>query len=271
MWFMFVDRFLFQADVDKFFERSCFVLYVSCIYFIWQYDWKVYIELAPLMFRPVGLFTNLKIQFLPFYAVLLLQVFGTYCCAGVILLKSFRGFLSLGVFLTLGILDFYSNGFGFVNIQIHLIWFTLIFSVMLLSEKKDWIKSFCFRFIELIIVLAYVQSFIAKMSVTGLDWALDGTILQIGALRQSLPYATFIANSNSLSQFLSITAILLEASFLLYFFIPAKYKKILLSISIMFHISTFISMGIGFYHLWLMNLCIVLFAYKDDIHEQNNP
>jgi hypothetical protein len=240
------------------------------VYFIWQHDWALFVEMAPFMFKLPGL---LKYSHVPFpnpYIILGLQIIGTGASLSAVFFERKRAISSLLVFVVLFFLDFNSNGFGFVNVQIHFIWFSLVLSIVFIFQKFAWVKSYSFRVIELIIVLAYVQSFLAKMLTSGLSWGLDGTVLQIGILRQALPYGRSIANYHFLSQFISMLTLLFEASFIFYFFLSSKYKKLLLGIAILFHISTFITLGIGFFHLWVMNLCIILFAYKETENEYSH-
>lgn len=262
-----INKFFFDNDTNVFFKRSVAIFYVASVYFIWQHDWTTYIEMSPFLFKPPGLLKFVDVSFPKGSMVLILQIFGTVASLTTIFFEKLRTVSAIVVFAILFILDFYSNGFGFINVQIHFIWFSLIFSIAFKFQHSDQIKSYLFRFLELIVVMSYFQSFLAKIVISGPSWAVDGTVLQIGILRQALPYAKIIADNNSLSQILSSMTLLFEASMILYFFLSVRFKKLLLGVAILFHVSTFISMGIGFFHLWVMNLCIILYAYKENKNE----
>lgn len=255
-------KFLFKGDAGGFFKKSSPVLYLSIIFFIWQHDWIAYTEMSHFLFSPPGLLSKISLPFPSLANVRALQIIGTISAAILLLPLGFKEIASWLVFISLFLLDFFSNGFGFVNVQIHLVWFSLIYAMVFLLSTHNWFINYAFRFIELIIVMAYLQSFIAKTLASGLNWGLDGTVLQIGILRQGIPYGLFIANNVFLSKLISIVTLLFEFSFISYFFLPRKMKKFLLSLGIVFHISTFIMLDIGFFHLWVMSFCIIFFAYK---------
>lgn len=258
-----LNRFFFEFNAEEFFNKSTPLLYLSGIYFFWQHEWKTYVQMSKYLFAPQGLLSFIELSYPSLSTILALQIIGSISCLLTVLLKRFRAVVSFLVFFLLLTLDFLSNGFGFINVQIHLIWFFLVFALVFLFDSRKWIFGPAFRMLELVVVLAYVQSFLAKMLVAGISWGKDGTVLQIGVLRQGLPYGLFIAESNLLSTLLSFGTLLFEAAFVLYFFFPTQMKKCLLGLGILFHISTFIFLGIGFYHLWVMNACIILFAYKE--------
>ena len=258
-----LNRFFFEIDADSFFKRAIPLLYLSGIYFFWQHDWTPYIQMSQYLFSPQGLLSFLGLSYPSASTILILQLTGSISCLLTIFVKKVRPISSFLVFFLLLILDFFSNGFGFINVQIHLIWFFLVFALVLSFESLRWFKAFAFRMLELIVVLAYLQSFLSKMIIAGSAWGIDGTVLQIGILRQGLPYGLFIVQSNLLSKFLCSGALIFEAAFALYFFLPPKLKKVFLGTGILFHISTFVFLGIGFYHLWVMNACIILFAYRE--------
>lgn len=254
------NRFFFETQTEKFFEKSVYLLYPVVIYFLWQHDWKIYHDLAPYFFNSPGLLKTISLPFPSLNGILTLQILGTVACLGMLVFKEFRGFLSLIAALSLFALDYFSNGFGFVNVQIHLVWFCLLFSFALMAKDVSWLRSFIFRFLELIIVLAYVQSGIAKIVTSGLDWGLDGTTLQIAILRQGLTAGSFLAENAHLARIFSVSALIFELSFIFYFFLKASHQKMLLALAITFHLSTWLFMDIGFVHLWVMNLALIVFA-----------
>jgi len=258
-----VHKFFFEHNTDHFFSRSLYFFYVTAIYFIWQHDWSIYQKLAPIVFSAPGSFNFLGKSFPSPYTILAVQILGTLACLLSIFVPRVRALSALIVFLSLFFLDTYSNGFGFINVQIHLIWFSLI---LFLGFKFNnfWFRSFLFRLTELIIILAYFQSFLAKIVVAGPQWALDGTTLQIAILRQGLIFGLFLADWNIISKILSVITLLFEGSFIFYFLLPPKYKKILLGIGISFHFMTLLFLGIGFVHLWILSAIIIVFGYHKE-------
>lgn len=253
-------RFLFEQASCTFFERSSLVFYFSSVYFYWQHDWTVYGQMAPFVYSTPGLFARIPISFPPISAITAIQWVGTLCAIFSAVDSRVRLLPRFGVAIALSLLDLFSNGFGFINVQIHLVWFCWIYAVVPIFASRAWWKSFCFRSIELVVVLAYVQSFLSKMWASGPAWATEGTVLQIGILRQGLLAGRFIAESNSLSIALSLFTVVFEAAFALYFFLPDRYKRLLLSSAVLFHLGTWVMLGIGFYHLWVMNLCLTIWG-----------
>ncbi|MEW6057488.1 MAG: DCC1-like thiol-disulfide oxidoreductase family protein [Bdellovibrionota bacterium] len=65
---------------------------------------------------------------------------------------------------------------------------------------------------ELITVLAYVQAGFSKLIVSGLDWASNGTTLQIALIRQGLETGLFFSKFTNLLITLSWASLLLELS-----------------------------------------------------------
>jgi hypothetical protein len=152
--------------------------------------------------------------------------------------------------------------FGFINVHIHLVWYAAFMAYA--TEKSSRAgaferASFSLRGMELVLVLAYVQSALAKLLESGWAWAWDGTTLQIGMIRQGMPVGQWLAGIPRVGTALSCAALAMECGFALYFFVPALRRPLLL-VSICFHLGTWVTMGIDFSHLWIFSAALLVFG-----------
>lgn len=255
---MSIRKFLFATDAERFIRIFSKVVILYSVLRILKYHWHIYSTLAPYVYHPPGLF------FLPFPSLILIHILTGLALAAAAL--AYQRILYRPAMLTLFFInllfDGWHNGFGFIEVQIHYIWFLGILALCPLGRKSKPDKelfSFAFRWMELIVVLAYAQSGIAKLMISGFSWAADGTTLQIGLLRQGLVAGEWLANWPTAVHALAWSTLIFEVSFLLYYLIP-KYRWVLLTVAISFHLGTWIFMGIDFSHLWIFSATTLIVA-----------
>src|SRR5262249_2642808 len=154
------------------------------------------------------------------------------------------------------VFEVWHNLNGFVDVRIHTLWFLVAMSCArvgvspLARQTSTACNGIIFRFLELVVVLVYVQSGVAKLMRTGLVWATSGMTLQIGLVRQGIISGMLLAESDTLMVLLSCATLALELGFALYYPVRAL-RGPLLVISLAFHLGTFVTMGIDFSHLWI--------------------
>lgn len=267
-----IDNFLFGAEAISWLKIFRFLLYPYLIFLCWNYNWSAYSSMSGLFVAP-GIFASLQIPFPPLYVIRFLQIWLTLS-AFFVGSQPWGRLAAASVFMISLVLDFLHNGFGFVNAQIHVIWFA---GILLFAHGSDLKAraSFCYRFCELVVVMAYIQSGFNKLRIGGLSWMSQGTTLQIALLRQHKAAGQYLAEFSRLMPALASLSVLLELSFLLYYFAP-KLRKSLLFAAVSFHIGTFIFLGIDFFHLWifatsLIILDIIQFSRKESLCLKQKP
>lgn len=138
------------------------------------------------------------------------------------------------------------------NTHLHWFMFTLIFSR---THKKNIGRvdsnSFLLSFCQVFVGLIYFQAGLSKLVNSGLYWAKGDTIEIYSAILRSgigrevlnIPYASFV---------FGISTIVLELGFLPALFIFWRYRAVLATIMIIFHIGIYIVIGISFWPLWIL-------------------
>jgi hypothetical protein len=255
--------FLLLEGTEPFFRRFAFLLYPYCLYWLWTVDWRFYAALAPYAYEPIGLARVVGLPFPGAEALLLCKVAATAAAAACLL--GVRRRVLTAPFLSCTMLsDAWHNMFGFVNAQIHLVWFC---GLMVLaghpadarSGPASWRSGVAFRCMELVTVLVYVQAGIAKLRAGGLAWALTGTTTQIGMVRQGVPAGVFLADFGALMPVLASASLLMELSFVLYYPLP-RCRRLLLAMAVTFHLGTWVAMGIDFSHLYIFSASALVLA-----------
>lgn len=260
-------EFVFGADATRFLKSFALIFYPYCISEIWGTDWTLYATLAPWLYQPIGLPKLIGLPFPDLATVHGIQLAATALALLAMARVSFRT-SALGLAALLLLLDAWPNMFGFVNVRIHLVWFAAFLGICNLdrrgdqaSAKDEALNSLAFRSMELICVLAYVQAGYAKLAASGLAWAIDGTTLQIGLIRQGTRLGAALAEHPSLMTPLSFASLLLELAFCLYYVWPAS-RRLLLAASICFHLGTWMTLDIGFSHLWIFSASVLLLPIR---------
>lgn len=247
------DSFCFDAPVEAFIKRWRPMLCAYAVFYALSFDWRTYAAISPGIFQAPGLFGGI----LGFPALTTLRAAQAATCtaAFIALLNRAPGLSLLAAGCGLLYLDAISNGFGFINVRIHFIWFT--FAMALASFSA----SLAFRLMELVMVLAYVQSVFAKIAVGGLDWALHGTTLQFALMRQGMPAGHWLAQYSPLCRAGSMATFALELGFILYYPFP-RLRRPLLTAACSFHLMTWVFLGIDFSHLWVFTLPLIIMEIR---------
>lgn len=258
-----IQRFLFETPSQVFLEYYVFIFYPFCLFYkIWRIDWEFYRSLESWLYHPVGFMKLLAMPFPNISVVVVLQITATIAAISAMLGYWYR-ISAFIFFICMLLFDAWPNMFGFINVEIHLVWIAGLLSIANLhrsERKKSWVypmSSLAFRCIELVIVLAYFQAGVSKLIHGGIDWALEGTTLQIAMLRQGVALGLYLAQFPTLLKFASILTLIWELIFPLYYLVP-KTRKYLLSVAILFHLSTWFTLGIDFSHLWNFTLSILI-------------
>ncbi|QDG51143.1 hypothetical protein FIV42_10465 [Persicimonas caeni] len=258
------DQFCFGVQAHKFMEMAHVVLYLYALGVIWGTDWSPYRATEAWLYSPAGLAERVGLAFPP--SGLLVAVNLALTAAAVLSLMRVRHRLFASLFFVgFLLLDAWSNGFGFVNARIHFVWFLGALALCDFSRTERWTQSWsestslAFRFMELVTVLVYVQSGLAKLLESGWQWAADGTNLQIALLRQETTAGVWLAQYPAVCELMAYGALSLELLFLLYYPLP-KLRRALLAAAIGFHIGTWIFMGISFIHLWIFSILAVAWS-----------
>lgn len=246
------DHFLFNADARQWLRVFRLLLYPYLVWICWNYNWTAYSAMSS-MFKAPGLSALLLDSFPSLRLIRVIQLSVTAAALDVICGRAHLA-SSIIVFAGSLTLDCLHNGFGFVNAQIHVIWFS---AAMIFATKDKENCSLIFRFCELIVVLAYIQSGLNKVLIGGLAWLTEGTTLQIALVRQGQDAGQWLAQQSPFMPVLASASVALELAFLLYYQIkPAR--KFLLASAVMFHLGTLILLGIDFFHLWIFAASVAI-------------
>ncbi len=252
-----IHEFLFRAGAERFARAIVVALPLYAVFRVWLYDWASYSKLAVFLYRPPGF---LALPFPALSTLIALQMLATILGLGVATGR--LGGKTLFLFAWLNLLfDYWHNGFGFIEVQIHYVWFLFILSLCPNPGRRSGpvASSFAFRGMELIVVLAYFQSGIAKLIQSGISWASDGTTLQIALLRQGLQIGEWLAQWPTPIRCLSWITLIFELSFLFYYAFP-RLRWIWLTTSVGFHLGTWLFLGIDFSHLWIFAATVLIAA-----------
>lgn len=245
-----------QFNPNLFFSILRLFLIGYFLYFFYNLDWSIYQISKSNLFKPIeGL--GMFVSNMPSSRVLSTLLAAHFIFGGLSLFKYGRKFSFLLFSLLTIYLDILHNSFGFVNVQSHAIFFLLICNLYHWTEPQKNSKKDLFLALELVYTLVYFQSAISKLIKSGFAWGLDGTTLQIGMFRQLQPLGVELSQYSTICIGLSLFTIILELLFPFIYFL-LKDKRPILILSILFHLCTFIFMGIGFFHLWMLPLsCII--------------
>ncbi|WP_437984872.1 hypothetical protein [Sorangium sp. So ce117] len=251
------QEFLLHAPASRFLDRFRFVLYPYGLWEVWRWDWSFYTAMSPHLYRPIGVAAVLGLPF-PSHAVLLgVKLIATLCAAAALFNVAFR-LAAFGFFASMLLLDAWHNMFGFVDARIHVVWLCGLMVLHRPGARSDaWASSASFRCMELVVVLVYFQSAVAKLMRSGWDWALEGTTMQIAMLRQGEPLGLLLARSAEISRVFSCAALLMELAFILYFPVRGA-RKYLLGVALLFHMGTLATLSIDFSHLWVFHAAVLM-------------
>lgn len=234
--------------------RPILVLYSLCA--LATLDWTFYDLFANTLYHPVGLAGIIGISW-PGLALIKSLLIGAAVSGVAWLSGYFRSVASAGFTAVIFLLDALHNGFGFVDAQIHMVFFLIAACWMEYEAELPLFQSKAFRFCEVVFVLVYFQSGLSKLLDGGLAWALDGGTLQIGWLRQQAALGLALSGYATVAIGLSIAALTFELAFpLLYWF--NERRPWLYVASAAFHVGIYFTMGIDFFHLWAFSLTMIL-------------
>lgn len=253
------------ADVEKTFKTLRWLIPIYASYLVFSSHFSSYEAMAPFLFKPVGLLTGYNWKF-PNTATILLIQMSALVSSSLVAINRFTHPSSWVLFTSLFLLDFFSNSFGFINVQIHFVWFCFFYAL----SFKCISKINAFRAMELVLVLAYVQAAYAKLQTSGIAWAIDGTTLQIAWMRQGLALGQWLSQFKMIAILASWASLLLEGAFIFYYPFP-KIRRLLLILSVIFHLGTWVSLGIDFSHLWIFSISILLNKYELNYLKEFKP
>ena len=240
-----------SVNVEKLFKILKILFPLCALHLVASKDFSVYQVMAPTLFKLPGLFSDLPMNYPapPFVAVVL----GSAIISSFLLLMNRLNHLAAwALFFCVFFLDLLSNSFGFINVEIHFVWFLFFYALSFRVISKET----AFRLMELILVLAYLQAGFAKLHTSGFAWADEGTTLQIAWLRQGLSAGMCLAKWKSIAIAFSWMSLILEGAFLFYYPFP-KIRIPLLMLAIVFHLGTWITLRIDFSHLWIFSAGII--------------
>ena len=256
------ERFLFATTTEKWVKSFPLLIYPYLVYVGLGYDWKAYTQMSPYLYAPAGLASILGNWYPSLELLYILQALLVVSAILAMAGQAFR-FSAFVVFFISLLFDVWHNGFGFINVQIHAIWFAGFMALTggpkTRGKRDEALGSLAFRMAELTVVLAYVQAGIGKLMIGGLPWITEGSTLQIALMRQSMPLGMSLAQHSAIMPWLSAFSVGFELLFVLYYFVrPLRFP--LLLTGILFHIGTYALLGIGFFHLWVFSLSAILYA-----------
>lgn len=135
---------------------------------------------------------------------------------------------------------------------------------------SNLIDSWPIRAIQLVLALAFLSGFFAKLFYSGQSW-IDGESLRQTLLGRFIindnPLALFVARKPWLCQLLSLLTLLLESTFWLVIFIP-RMSLFYIPLALLFHLAVYLTMDINFFYyfghsyLIFVNWAIVLNCLK---------
>ncbi len=259
---------IFKKVYDKpalpFLEIFVWIYFFYLALRFFTFDPEPYAILSPEYWAPPGLIGFFKISGFDLWQFQLARTIGVItallAAAGFFYRSSALVCLTCWAVVEVGI-----NGFGFINVEIHLLWIGLALSICPLDRTergKHFFSdqgSWAVVFIQLVLVLVYVQAGFAKLYVSGWAWVAEGSTFQIALVRQGISLGLALSHFALLSKSLAFVSIVLELSFLLYPFIEATRVPLLIC-SLIFHFGTEMLLGISFHHLWITSISLLLFG-----------
>lgn len=262
-----MNSFLFgQTDV---FERlKALRITICCILFtlitLGPYD-SFYVETAPFLFQakaPFPWFPNLGIHFWTLkYSVLIL--------AACVFMDLYRKITRPLLALSWMFLSYYVTCFGttYWITNTHLVFFTwaLCFEPSMENNtptvKQKEIGSFILAFSICYIALLYFQAGLSKWLSGGLEWFLEGNRIWTETVLLGTPFGKWLTQWHFPFKLMGIGTGFFELllPFLLFF---NQSRSLFAILAILFHLGTFLVMGISFWFLWALYPALFFTPWK---------
>ena len=254
-----------SVSAEKFMSSLRILFPIVAIRLVFSKDFAVFQSMAPYLFRLPGVFSSITMPY-PSLAVVSIIQMSVLVSSLLLLMNRLTRLSAWCLFSNLFFLDLLSNSFGFINVEIHFTWFLFFYALSFRVISKET----AFRAMELIWVLAYLQAGFAKLHSSGLAWAYEGTTLQIAWMRQEMAAGLYLSKWKSLAIAFSWLSLVLEGSFLLYYPFP-KIRLPLLISALLFHLGTWLTLGIDFSHLWIFAAGIIFQRIDIEQKKENMP
>lgn len=260
-----MKQFLFNQSFP--FERLNLVRISLCLLILillslGPYD-IFYVDTAPWLFKaksPFPWFPNLGIHFWTLkYSVMLLAMCVTL---------NYRPLITRPLFAVAFLfLNFYVTCFGttYWITNTHLNFFTIALCFEPIIKNREYTKaekeiaSFIVAFMITYVAVLYFQAGLSKILLGGWKWFFEGKRIWTETLLLGTPFGKCLTQWIWIFQGMSIGTGIFEL-ILPFFFFFQKTQRLVAAIAILFHLSTFIVMGISFWFLW--SLYLALFFHK---------
>jgi hypothetical protein len=122
--------------------------------------------------------------------------------------------------------------------------------------------SFVLSFLQCYVAVLYFQTGLAKLLQGGLAWFTTGQTIYVNALVLGLERGRALASLRWLFPLLGMLTALFEFGFLP-LFLWGRGLWLATWVAILFHLGTFLLLGISFWHLWLLYPALFLYAARE--------
>lgn len=130
------------------------------------------------------------------------------------------------------------------------------------------LSSFILVFLMGFIAVFYFQAGLSKLLKGGIDWFLSGDTVFIKTVLEGTVFGKWLTQWPWLFPFFSIYTGVFEFGFFLFFFFPQTHRYFVIS-AFLFHIGTYLVLGINFWFLWglfpALYFSDVIFAEKKPV------
>lgn len=218
------------------------------------YD-SFYVDTAPWLFNGKAFFLNFPNLGIHFWTLKYFVIFLAACVALDYYRLITRPLFAVAYF----IFSFYVTCFGttYWITNTHLIFFSLAICFeptlrnMNYNAAQKELASFIIAFMITYISVLYFQAGLSKLLLGGWNWFLEGKRIWTETILLGTPFGKWLTKWPWIFRGIGIGTGIFELIFPFFFFFR-KTQRWVASIAILFHLGTFVIMGISFWFLWIL-------------------